>query len=98
MRRKKELLAGLSRRLDIPREAFPFGFGLSLSGQETLKVHGCCRILTYGEDRICLSLGKRVLAIEGKGLLCTAFEAGSVTVEGYVCTLSFEEKEGEHET
>ena len=90
MRQKRELLAGLSKRLDIPREALPFGFGLTLSGQSTLTVQGCRSILTYGRDLVRLSLGKTVLSIGGDGLLCTAFEAGNITVEGQITTLCFE--------
>lgn len=94
MRHKKELLAGLSRRLDIPREALPFGFGLSLSGREVLQVRGCRRILTCGKERISLALGKVVLCISGSGLICTAFEEQSVTVEGRITALCFEDGEG----
>ena len=61
MRKKKELLARIGERLDIPREALPGGFGLTLSGQNELTVRGCRRILHYGEDCIRLSLGKTVL-------------------------------------
>lgn len=93
MRRKRELIASFSQRLDIPREALPFGFGLSLSGQNALTVRGCTGILTYGEQCIRLSLGKVALSVLGEHLLCTVFEAGSVTVEGHIRTISFEEGE-----
>lgn len=97
MRRKKGLFARLCERLDIPREALPGGFGLSLSGQSELTVRGCKKILSYGTDRICLALGKTVLCIEGEGLLCTVFEGGSVTVEGVICKLIFEKGVGTRE-
>ncbi len=96
MRRKKELLAGLGRYLDLPTEAIPGGFGLSLSGREQLTVRGCREILIYTPAEIRLSLGRVALSVGGEGLLCTVLEAGNVTVEGLVCTLSFEPlKKGE---
>ena len=97
MRRKKGLFARLCERLDIPREALPGGFGLSMSGQNELTVRGCRRILSYGADRISLSLGRVTLLVEGEGLLCTVFEAGSVTVQGHICKVAFEEGQGAHE-
>jgi sporulation protein YqfC len=97
MRRKWELLAGISRRLDIPREALPFGFGLSLSGRETLRVQGCRRILACDRERICLSLGRTVLSVTGRDLICTAFEGESITVEGRISALAFEEREEKNE-
>ena len=91
MQEKKHLLGGLARHLAIPPEVLPGGFGLSLSGRRELTVWGCRRILTYGTDRIGLLLGGGLaLTVEGEGLLCTVFRAGSVTVEGSVEALRFE--------
>ena len=98
MQRKKELFARISRRLDIPREALPGGFGMSLAGQRELTVRGCRRILSYGAECIRLSLGKTAVAICGESLLCTVFEAGSVTVEGRILSISFEEGGERHAT
>lgn len=98
MRRKKEFFTRFGERLDIPREALPGGFGLSMSGQNELTVRGCRQILAYGANCIALSLGKVALLVEGQGLLCTVFEAGSVTVQGLICKVSFEEGRSIHET
>ncbi len=93
MRKKRELMDVFGEKLDIPRELLPGGFALSLSGREELTVRGCRRILAYSEERIVLLLGKTALAIQGRRLLCSAFEAGAVVVKGSIDTLSFE-KEG----
>ncbi|MBQ9098131.1 MAG: YabP/YqfC family sporulation protein [Clostridia bacterium] len=87
MRQKKDWMRRIRQRLDIPCEALPGGFSLYLSGQNELTVKGCRRILSYGRERICLALGKTVLCVMGSDLLCTAFCAGSVTVEGTVTGL-----------
>lgn len=97
MRRKKEFFTRFGQRLDIPREALPGGFGLSMSGQNELTVRGCRKILSYGADCILLSLGRVDLRVEGEELLCTVFEAGSVTVQGVVCKVSFEGEDGAYE-
>lgn len=55
-----------------------------LRGEHGAVVYGCRRILYYSPARICLSLGKRQIAVTGKDLICTSFCAGSVTVAGSV--------------
>ena len=91
MPKKRDFLARFGAKLDIPREALPGSFGLTLSGQEELVVRGCKKILSYGRACISLAVGKTVLNIQGEELLCAAFGAGCVTVTGRIMTLSFEE-------
>ena len=91
MPKKGDLLARFGAKLDIPREALPGSFGMTLSGQRELTVRGCKKILAYGEERIELAVGSIRLAIEGEGLLCSAFGAGSVTVTGKIVAICFEE-------
>lgn len=96
MREKKEdWITRLGRHLDLPGEALPGGFGLTLSGTGQMTLRGCRRILTYGPECIRFSLGRQALAVRGARLLCTVFEAGSVTVEGRIDTIAFEANEGE---
>lgn len=91
MQQKRRFWQSLTQRLDIPREALPGGFGLTASGARSVTVSGCRRILAYGDACIRLAVGKReVLTVEGEGLLCTVFRAGSVTVEGRLSCLRFE--------
>ena len=91
MQRKKDFFARMGERLDLPREALPGGFGLSLSGQNELSVRGCRRILEYEETCICLLLDGVVLSVKGEGLLCTTFAAESLVISGHISLLSFEE-------
>ena len=90
MRKKRTWIGALGERLDIPRELLPGGFFLTLSDSHEAIVRGCRRILSYGEREIVLSLGGQRLAIRGQGLLCSAFEAGCVTVRGNISQLSLE--------
>lgn len=87
MPRKRDILASISERLDIPREALPGSFGLTLAGERELTVRGCKRILLYGESCIALSVGNTALRVMGSELYCTAFSAGCVTVTGRITGL-----------
>lgn len=93
MRPKKDLLARFGERLDIPREALPGGFGVTLSGESELTVRGCRRIVRYGVTEIVLGVGKTTLAVRGERLLCAAFGAGCVTVTGRIVSLVLGEVE-----
>ena len=57
---------------------------LVLRGEDAAVVYGCKRILLYERARICLSLGSRQITLMGDDLICTAFTAGTVTVEGKI--------------
>ena len=94
MRKEKHLFARMREKLDIPCEILPGGFGVIFSGNREMTVSGCRRILTYSEEEILLSLGKVQALVRGKGLLCTVFNAGSITLCGEIRSLSFL-KEGE---
>ena len=91
MRGKKDLYALIGAKLDIPREALPFGFALALSGRRELTVWGCEGILAYSEQEICLLVGGRTLVVEGEALLCTAFSRTALTVTGEILAISFKE-------
>ena len=91
MPKKRDFLARFGAKLDIPREALPGSFGLTLSGQEELVVRGCKKILAYGTACISLKVGKTVLTVYGESLFCTAFGVGCVTVTGRVSSLVFGE-------
>ena len=91
MQRKKSLLSAVGERLDIPPEMLPGGFLLTVCGQGELTLCGCCRILSYSETCIELLLSDAVLRVAGKGLLCTAFDGGRVTLSGHISAISWEE-------
>ena len=91
MRGKKDLYSAIGAKLDIPREALPFGFALALSGRRELTVWGCEGILAYSEQEICLLVGGRSLVVLGEALLCTAFSKTALTVTGKISGLFFKE-------
>lgn len=91
MRPKKDLLARFGERLDIPREALPGSFGMTLSGEGELTVRGCRRIVAYSPECILLAVGKTSLTVAGKGLLCAAFGAGCLTITGKIVSMTLGE-------
>ncbi|MBE6629835.1 MAG: hypothetical protein E7624_03175 [Ruminococcaceae bacterium] len=94
MRKKRDFFARLGKHLDIPAEALPGGFSLSLYGQSSLILHGKVRICEYTETRVVLLVGKRRLHVEGEDLLCSEFETDKLQIIGTVFSLSFEKEAG----
>ena len=90
MREKKDVLARIAARLDLPREALPGGFSVLLSG-ESLCIQGRAAILTYGKECILLCVGKRRLRVQGRGLFCAELAAERVLINGHVKGLFWEE-------
>lgn len=55
-----------------------------LRGDGSAVLYGCRRILFYGRERICFSMGQRSVSVFGKELCCTVFSPVGVTVEGKI--------------
>ena len=91
MRKRRSFLERLGEKLDIPQEALPGGFSVTLSGRGCVRVHGCVRVLSYEEERICLELCGSVLIISGERLIFTSFSGGELEISGVVYALAFEE-------
>ncbi len=83
----------LAVRLDIPADVFDGGIRLDMRGRHTLTVHGCRRILDFTPCEIRLSLGNCVLTVCGRRLICTAYLAGAVGIEGCITAIRFDEGE-----
>lgn len=66
-----------------------------LEGDRRLRVHGCRGILYYAPERICFSVGHRVLEASGRGMLCSSFSCGAVTVIGEFSSVRFLDVESE---
>ena len=97
MREKKDFLDRISAYLDLPAQALPGGFSVTLSGEGALCVQGCASICSYSETQVLLWLGRRYLLVEGKELFCAELSAGKLLINGTVTAL-FLKKEGEDAT
>ena len=60
-----------------------------LRGEGSAVLYGCGRILFYGRERICFSMGHRAVSVFGKDLVCTVFSPMGVTVEGNIAGVSY---------
>lgn len=55
-----------------------------LRGSHSTVLYGCGKILFYGKERICFSIGQRAISVLGEGLCCTVFSPTGVTVAGNI--------------
>lgn len=79
----------MAKKRAYGRESAFYSDSVVLQGDHGITVYDCRRILHYGPTRICLQAGKRKIRIEGKGLICTAFSAGSVKGNGEIACVCF---------
>lgn len=91
--RKKEqgrpLKEWLAVKLDVPADVMGDGLRLDMRGRHTLTVHGCRKILTFSPCEVSLALKDSTLTVKGRRLICIAYLAGAVGIEGYICGISF---------
>ena len=83
----------LAVKLDIPADLSGGGLRLELRGRNTLTVHGCTGILDFNPCEVRLSVKDAILTVTGCRLICTAYLAGAVGIEGYICSVSFTDGE-----
>ena len=79
----------LAVRLDIPADLTGGGLRLDLRGRNSLTVHGCRRILDFSPCEVRLAVENATLTVTGCRLICTAYLAGAVGIEGCICSIRF---------
>lgn len=79
----------LAVKLDIPADLTGGGLRLDMRGRHSLTVHGCQRILDFTPSEVRLAVKDSTLTVKGCRLICTSYLAGAVSVEGYICGVSF---------
>ena len=55
-----------------------------LRGKREVQVRGCERILVYLPERITLLTREGEWTVAGRGLTCTAYDSGSIGIEGVI--------------
>ena len=86
---RRRLPEWLAVRLDIPADLMAEGLRLDMRGRHTLVVHGCRKILDFTPCAVRLAVKDATLTVSGRRLVCTAYLAGAVGIEGYLCGISF---------
>ena len=79
----------LAVRLDIPADLLTDGLRLDMRGRHTLTIHGCRRILDFTPCEVRLAVKDATLTVSGRRLVCTAYLAGAVGIEGCICGINF---------
>ena len=87
--KKGAFSSALKKAISLPSDALFGEVRIEVRGRELLLVSGCRRILKYSSEEIMLKLKGFCVCIDGRGLLCTAYHYGSVSIEGEICNISF---------
>lgn len=82
----------ICRAFDIYPDVFPGTCTVEVRGRNLVVVRECGKILLYTPDRIMIRVSRGKLRIDGKRLECTAYHRGSVMIDGYINSVSFEEE------
>ena len=90
---KPSLTEWLATKLDVPADALSGGLRLDMRGRNTITVYGCTSILDFSSGEIRLALENGILTVAGQRLICTSYLAGAVGIDGYICSLCFEDGE-----
>ena len=79
----------LAVKLDIPADITAGGLRLDMRGRHTVTVHGCRKILDFTPCEVRLAVKDATVKVSGQRLICTAYLAGAVGIEGYICGVTF---------
>ena len=61
-----------------------------LCGDREAVVYGCRRILLYTAEEIRFLVRRRCVCVLGRGLVCSSFSGGTVTVEGCISSIRYD--------
>ena len=87
----KSLGERLCEKLDVTPDILPNGHRVEIMGRRALNISGCGRIILYAPCEIRVALAGSVLAIVGRDLVCVAYSAGEVAIEGRIDNIAFRE-------
>ena len=79
----------VSRVLDVPPDLLPGGSLLEIRGRQAITVRGSGKILRYTPEEVCVELGRTVLSVKGRRLVCTSYYLGALGIEGRIDEVTF---------
>ena len=82
----------LCRSLDLLPDCLSGESLIEIRGRGLLRLRGGGKILLYTPQRICIALKRGRLSIKGARLVCIAYHAETVEIEGEIGSVSFEEE------
>ncbi|MBQ9112212.1 MAG: YabP/YqfC family sporulation protein [Clostridia bacterium] len=90
---KASLRERLCHTLDIQPDIFPGGTLVEIRGRNSVTVKGGGRITVYTDSEVRLLTRNGSVCIRGSRLCCSAYCKGATSVDGCICSVSFEEAE-----
>lgn len=91
MSKKKKLADILKEKLDFPLGCGGGESGIEIMGGKCVRVHGCSRILEYGDTLISVATAEGRLEISGSELYCTSYMSGAIEISGRITSVGFSE-------
>lgn len=79
----------VSRALDVPPDLLPGGSLMEIRGREAMTVRGSGKILVYTPEEVCVELGRGVLSVKGRRLVCISYYLGALGIEGQIDEVVF---------
>lgn len=92
-KKRRGLVEYLSVKAELPSDALVGETRIELRGRSCLFIQGCRRILKYSPCHMILEVKGDCVSVKGERLVCTSYHAGTVSVEGLICSLCFSERE-----
>lgn len=92
---KRGFLEFLAVKAELPSDVLGSDFRIELRGRNTLFMQGCRRILKYSPNEMIMSAHGFTVVIKGERLICSAYHSSTVTVEGNILSINFEESNSE---
>lgn len=82
----RSLRERIAQLCGLPSDAvgLSFGFTAELRGRNEVRIGGCERIVYYHPDRITMQTRDGEWTVSGQGLTCTAYDCGSLGIEGRI--------------
>ena len=88
---RQSLVEKINKTLDISPEALPSGTLITIAGHSSVCFEGKIKILLYSPEKIRISLGKEVVCLVGRRLICSSYSKRQLTACGEIHSVSFEE-------
>ena len=92
---KRGFLEFLAVKAELPSDVLGSDFRVELRGRNTLFMQGCKRILKYSPNEMIMSARGFAVIIEGERLVCSTYHGGTVTVEGNILAVRFDQPHSE---
>ena len=77
--------------LDVTTDILPRGYKVEIRGRGAIRISGCGRILLYAPCEIRVALSDSVISVVGRDLVCVAYSAGEMAIEGRIDNVSYKE-------